>query len=167
MNNHQFKELYRFYQSVLLKTFEEEIKERGWKITERIYRSNFSRDLASLKLRVKYIGQKKEGCVTFRHAWMEVLFIDRDEIPLCLDLRILDMNFGLAKTTRIAVERAEIMDACFKNDQERLHALGRIVDRLRSTKPIKKGSKKEKVELHYEKGVEQSDVGAIISRKDK
>lgn len=165
MNQNQFKELYKFYQSTLLSTFEEEISEMGWKITKRIHRSNYSRDIANLELRINGNGIEKEGSAFFGNAWKEVLFIDRDEVPLRVDLRILDRNFGIAKLTSIAVERAEIMDAAFKNDQERLHALGRIVDRLRAIEPLKRNPEKEKVTFHYENGAEQSDIGTFVPRR--
>ena len=167
MNNNQFKELYKLYQSNLLQTFEESISEIGWKITKRIYRSNYSRDVANLELRVNGNGTKEEGSFFFGNAWKEVIFIDRDEVPLRIDFRVFDRNFGIAKSTRIAIERAEIMDAAFKNDQDRLHALGRIVGRLRSREPLKEDSSKEKVTFHYENKVEQSDIGKIISREEK
>lgn len=164
----QFKELYKLYQETMLRTFEDAVSEKGWRTTKRKYGSNYSRDLAALGLSIKGNGVNEEAQFSFKNSWIEVLFIDRDEIPLRFDMRILDKNFGLMKTARIASEKAEVMDALIKGDRERVEALGKMMGRIKGPLPIDpKDPTKGSVLVHFENGEEQSDSGSIIRKEEK
>ncbi len=163
-----FGELYKLYQSVLLLTFEETIKENGWKITKRNYRLNYSKDLTTLELSINGNGIKEGGFFYFNNSWKEVLYIDRDESPLRVDPNIINKEYGIAKATRIAIEKAEAIDAFLKNDKDKMHALGKLLGRINAPSPIDpQDPSKGSIRIHYENGLEQPDSGSFVPMKEK
>lgn len=167
MNQTNFKELYKLYQSTLVETFEDAIKDMGWKVTKRIYKSSYSKDVATLEIRIRYKEDKDEGSFFFGNSWKEILFIDRDDISPRIDMGVLDKNFGLEKTIRIATEKAEALDAFSRNDLEKIHALGKMMGRIKAPVPIDpQDQSKGSILIHYENGIEQPDSGSIIRKED-
>lgn len=162
-----FKELYKFYQETTLRIFEEELENRGWKIINRRYTSTFSTDLALLQVEFKHQKSGEEGNFYFGNLWREFLFVDRDEVPLRLDERILDQSFGLEKITHYTLGRVEFLDALLRNDKEKLHALGKTLGRIKGSVPLDpKDPSMGSLLIHYENGVEQPDSGSMVKEEN-
>lgn len=149
MNTNQFRDLYKFYQLLILETIEKGIKERGWEITKKEQRCNYSDDIASLELHIRTNPTDKEDpTIRLENMWLEFLFVDRDEIPRRVDTRIFNKTFGEAKAKHIAAERVEIFSAIVLDDREKLDSLGKNLGRLKV-----EDTSKKRITLHYENGV--------------
>jgi len=146
--NNQFKQLYRDYQALMIKTFKECLEEKGWKITKTWFSSPYSKDIAFMRAEIKGDLPNQVGKVNFNHMWLDFLFIDRDEKPSRVDLNILNQHYANNKLKYIVSIRTELIDADFRDDEEKLHQIGKSIDRLRI------GNAGKKPLVHYEWGVD-------------